>query len=385
MSSRTAAEVTPDAHLPYLDGVRAMAAFWVFLAHVGIWGGSDWLPSPKIAVQIFMMHSGYLMVHHARLRPSSARDFWTRRFFRVTPGYWLALALAFGLGSWFVAGYGSLRDLRPGYWTGDLYDPTQIRYTALNFLLHATYLFGLSKAYASSTLLPDWSISLEMQFYAVFPALDRVLRHRLGPWIFAAMAYGSITYFSWARHAGLKSIWPDPSFLPVALWYFLIGMLIAHGVAARRREYLTLGLALSAVAWYKYGDYLVPLVALYFAAIGWVDCGSSLRSLANRVLGNRLMQWGARVSYGVFLLHGFVLSLLGGWLARQPWITTLEPGTRVLVMSCLLTPIVLVAAQLLYSRVERPGIELGKRLLQRDSAQPTPRSEREKRRLKRAA
>ena len=385
MSRSTAAPVTADAHLPYLDGVRALAAFWVFFAHVGIWGGWEWLPAPKIAVQIFMMHSGYLMVHHARLRPASAREFWTRRFFRVTPGYWLSLLLAFGLGSWFIAGYVSLRDLRPEYWAGNFYDPSQVRYTWLSFLLHVTYLFGLSRTYASSTLLPDWSISLEMQFYAVFPALDRLLRHRFGPWIFAVLAYGSVTYFSWARHVRLKSIWPEPSFLPLALWYFVIGMLVAHGIATRRREYLTMGLSLSVVAWYRYGTWLVPVVALYFAAIGWTGRETLLRRVANLALGNRFMQWGARVSYGVYLLHGFVLAFLGGWLARQPAIAGLDPMTRVVVLSCILTPFVLGAAQLMYVWVEKPGIDFGKGLLRRKSVAAASGETGERRRLERAA
>src|SRR5437868_2882376 len=61
--------VTPSAasgipsHLAHLDGLRGMAALWVLVAHVGIWTGYAWLPNPKLAVDIFIVCSGFLMVH----------------------------------------------------------------------------------------------------------------------------------------------------------------------------------------------------------------------------------------------------------------------------------------------------------------------------------
>ncbi|MGZ4971449.1 MAG: acyltransferase family protein, partial [Limisphaerales bacterium] len=53
-----------SGHLGFLDGLRGGAALWVLVAHCMIWGG--WygvpVPSPKIAVDIFMVVSGFLMV-----------------------------------------------------------------------------------------------------------------------------------------------------------------------------------------------------------------------------------------------------------------------------------------------------------------------------------
>ncbi|CAH2786711.1 MAG: Acyltransferase 3 [uncultured Caballeronia sp.] len=40
-----------------------------------------------------------------------------------------------------------------------------------NVVTHLTYTFGMFPRYAFNTPLPDWSIGLEMQFYAVFPLL----------------------------------------------------------------------------------------------------------------------------------------------------------------------------------------------------------------------
>ncbi len=97
--------VTEPGHLDFLVGIRGLAALWVLVAHCMIWGG--WyalpLPDPKIAVDIFMVVSGFLMVHVAQARsarkPPGSKSmtyrFWVRRFFRIAPLYYLVLGVAF--------------------------------------------------------------------------------------------------------------------------------------------------------------------------------------------------------------------------------------------------------------------------------------------------
>src|SRR5690348_14843396 len=85
------ATVTPR-HLGFLDGLRGGAALWVLLAHCVLWGALPIrFPDPKIAVDIFMVLSGFLMVHlsleRAEQEPigttATALKFWVRRFFRI--------------------------------------------------------------------------------------------------------------------------------------------------------------------------------------------------------------------------------------------------------------------------------------------------------------
>src|SRR5580700_3729370 len=103
----TYARVSAPVRLDFMDGIRGAAAFWVLLAHCMIWGG--WygipVPDPKIAVDIFMVVSGYLMFYLAEERSAkeppgqlaSVLKFWTRRFFRIAPVYYLVLLCVFGL------------------------------------------------------------------------------------------------------------------------------------------------------------------------------------------------------------------------------------------------------------------------------------------------
>src|SRR5438045_538898 len=91
---------TPS-HLGFLDGLRGGAALWVLLYHCVVWGSwnSLRLPDSKIAVDVFMVLSGFLMVHLSLERAdrepigtaSTAVRFWIRRFFRIAPLYYLVV------------------------------------------------------------------------------------------------------------------------------------------------------------------------------------------------------------------------------------------------------------------------------------------------------
>jgi len=166
---------------------RGMAALLVLVCHCVIWAGWHGIRNfnAKIAVDVFMIISGFLMTAGAHIRNREEplylvqnwARFWLRRFVRLAPAYYLSLGLAVVLGPWFLGGYREWQSLNPLTWTGTtVYDPARIDYSITNILLHLSFLVGLHPTYSFSTFLPDWSLSLEMQFYAVFPCLFLALR-----------------------------------------------------------------------------------------------------------------------------------------------------------------------------------------------------------------
>ncbi len=93
--------------------LRGASALWVLVAHCFIWGGyTDDIVDPKVAVDIFMMVSGYLMVLTATTlhqrepleKVGNWLRFYMRRFFRISPAYYLSLGLAFGISSLLAGG-----------------------------------------------------------------------------------------------------------------------------------------------------------------------------------------------------------------------------------------------------------------------------------------
>jgi hypothetical protein len=108
--------VMKTAHLNFFRGV---AALWVLSYHCVIWSGaaaSNPLPDAKLAVDVFMVLSGFLMAHTVTLhetaepmeRAANWVRFYARRFFRLAPVYYLALAGVFLIEPAFRDGYQAL-------------------------------------------------------------------------------------------------------------------------------------------------------------------------------------------------------------------------------------------------------------------------------------
>ena len=225
-------------HVPWLDGLRGIAALWVFVSHVQILSGMRYVPLISwggLAVDLFMMLSGFLMAHHYLLRrarepweePSTWVHFWTRRFFRIAPLYYLLLIVALALGPWLGEQRGAIAAAWPTTAT------PAARYADQSFgnlLAHMSFVFGALPDYAFRTALPDWSIGLEMQFYLVFPLLMLAVAR------FGAFTVGTVTV---AACVAMRWLWPGyfhqfemPAFLPLKMYVFFIGM----GIALSRIE-----------------------------------------------------------------------------------------------------------------------------------------------------
>jgi peptidoglycan/LPS O-acetylase OafA/YrhL len=227
------------AHLGFLDGLRGGAALWVLLSHCMLWGAWERirLPDAKIAVDVFMVLSGFLMVRLSLERDerepigttSTAMRFWIRRFFRIAPLYYLVVAFAFIFGQSFKAGVARLIAANPDHFIHlqSAHLPQYTHYTLSNLLMHLSFLFGFVPAFASSTLLPDWSIGLEMQFYLAFPLM--MFLYRRLPAISATLLIFAIGAFlkRLTLHALGQDAFPEASFLPLKINVFMAGMLLA--------------------------------------------------------------------------------------------------------------------------------------------------------------
>ena len=91
-----------------LDGLRGSMSLWVLLGLTCSLTGMHFIPvvrSTHYAVDGFMILSGFLMAYHYMLRaakepwttPSTWKSFYIRRYFRLSPVYYLLLIPAFFL------------------------------------------------------------------------------------------------------------------------------------------------------------------------------------------------------------------------------------------------------------------------------------------------
>lgn len=374
--------------LAFINGLRALAALWVVVAHVLTW--SAWrgfgLPSPKLAVDLFIVISGYLMMLHAHEReasdtlsaPSGRLRFYIRRFFRIAPVYYLALACAVALSPVFLGGFSVLHELHPG-WDHDLvYDPRYIEYTPYNIFLHLTFLFGLLPDYAFSTFLPDWSLGLEVQFYAFFPALYLFAR-RFGWYRMVFYLYFPCQYITslcgmvpGVRGAG--TLFVEPSFLPLKMHLFMLGMVIARtGMeGVKRKEMVALwatALAISLNDYRMSGDpSLVPTALTLTMLYTTTFPASRFRDWLDRLSSTFIVSFLSRMSYAAYLFHGFAIAGVGYFLFSRPGLVAMGFAGKTAIMMSIVLPATYGMSWLVERYVELPGIALGRIILHRHRA-----------------
>jgi peptidoglycan/LPS O-acetylase OafA/YrhL len=271
-----------------------------------------------------------------------------------------------------------LQAIAPERWMSEQqYNPVNYNVGWWNTLIHATFLFGLLPKYAASNISADWSIGLEMQFYAAFPLLFFALRKP--SWI--AMVIGIFVLSVFCNHgfahlpgqiSGVHGLFSEPSFLLMKLPVFLIGMLAGEVFCetdrtTRQRTFMTIcALALASY----YSGYVTTVAAIMFwlawchqPGLDWE--GKAISNLINYFLSNRLAVFMADTSYCVYLCHGFFISFLGGYLFQQDKFLALHPLERIAIFTALVCVGAYLLAWILHHLVEKPCIELGRKLTNR--------------------
>jgi peptidoglycan/LPS O-acetylase OafA/YrhL len=259
-----------------------------------------------------MLLSGFLMSFHYILRrdrepwtnPTTWLIFYIRRYFRISPLYYLVLVPAY----LFLGSYTAWRTALHLVFLPSNPAPEMPGLSVEHVLSHLTFAFGLWPRYHASLVIPDWSLSLEMQFYLAFPFL-MLLAARIG-WI-AFSCCASAVYVV-ANASLLARVFVLPSPLPLCLLWFTIGMVWANAYVDLQNERkgamfsvaFPAGLSLlsrdvhdilliGVFCWLLFGEH--RLVA--------GKCASYLREL----LSGRVSRFLAAASYSVYLVHLLIL------------------------------------------------------------------------------
>jgi peptidoglycan/LPS O-acetylase OafA/YrhL len=307
-----------------IQGLRAVAVLLVVLYHAGL----PALPGGYVGVDVFFVISGYVITgmlwreieHTGRVDLAS---FYARRIGRLLPA---ALAMTAVTVVFFWSVYSPLERLRLA--TGAF--ASAVYLSNLWFALDATDYFATD--IAGHPLLHTWSLSVEEQFYLVWPWLlmlaaagsvgaargRRVLR-AVG-WVALASLVACVvltaTRQPWAFFAS-----------PTRAWEFAAGaaavLLQRRGAALAARPRLALGIAgaaavlASAMAFSV--DSPVPgwWMLLPVAGTAGLLWAGTADGAVQRLLGLRPMVWLGDVSYSWYLWHWPVLIALRELLPAQ--------------------------------------------------------------------
>jgi peptidoglycan/LPS O-acetylase OafA/YrhL len=362
-------------HIGSLDGLRGLCALWVVLGHALSMTGPNPvflrpLEHPLLGVDIFIVLSGFLMLSHYRERqnvepwraPVTWLRFWIRRAFRIAPLYYAALLLVLVFRPQILAA-----------WDQSRADLDYIVLSPQTVIQHLTFVFGMLPGTYWSRPLPDWSLSLEMQFYAVFPFIA-LLWARAGALLTTACLVVGCLILTQLQ-SGYFSAFELPSALPAKLHVFLAGMLLAAWVTqpgkrsalfpvlAVLSSFLPLPGAGGAPSMISRAVLIAAVALLIHTELG---TGIAPLRLAVRVLSGRVLRFMGVTSYGVYLVHFPLLLILNALITTfRPDATGLE---RLGLLSLTLLPATYALAWIGHTLVEQPGIQMGRMVLSQAKA-----------------
>jgi peptidoglycan/LPS O-acetylase OafA/YrhL len=279
-----------------IGGLRAISVLAVLLFHFKVPGFSGGF----VGVDVFFVISGYLMtqiiVGRMKEEKFSLLGFFRARALRILPALYLMLIALLVSGFFFMAPL-DYRSLATSATSAALF------VSNILFWGQAGYFQGGSE---ENWLLHTWSLSVEWQFYMLYPialliACKVGLKSRLPAAIAAALL------LSWGVAIFLGGARPSIGFfsLPSRCWELLAGGLCIYapslqGLSARVTQ--ALGLIIIACCVCLYRDF--PSYPGFWAALPVTGaCLVLCVRHDNYLLSNPLSQWIGDISYSLYLWH----------------------------------------------------------------------------------
>ncbi|MFD2082452.1 Peptidoglycan/LPS O-acetylase OafA/YrhL, contains acyltransferase and SGNH-hydrolase domains [Actinopolymorpha cephalotaxi] len=321
---------------PDIEGLRAVAVAAVLLFHAGV----PHLAGGFVGVDVFFVISGFLIggLLLAELESTgrvSLRKFYARRARRILPGAALVIVVV-AVVSWLV--------LPPLRVVDVAHDALASAAYVVNWHFVGTETNYLAAGREASPLLHYWSLSVEEQFYLLWPALligAGWFARRTGRGVRGVRTMVAVvTVLVAAGSFAVSLVWTHSTGplaymgTPARAWQFALGaglaLLVRHGrslpfplpalvgwagVAAIGWSVVTVA---GTTNWPGTGALVPTLGAVAVIAAGMGTPGSG-RFGPGRALATRPMRYAGRLSYSLYLWHWPVLVLVQAVTGPLTW------------------------------------------------------------------
>lgn len=337
--------MTGIAYRREIDGLRAIAVLAVVLYHAGV---------PPVAgfvgVDIFFVISGYLITalllrEHALTRRIDLLAFYARRVRRIFPAAATVVLAVLGLAYALLPGTAMMQTA---------HSAGAAAVFGANFFFQATTGGYFDASSDRMPLLHLWSLSVEEQFYFLWPALLIVLL-RWKPKAFAPIV-GGLGLASFVLAEVLIQTNPEAAFfqMPARFWELAAGGLVAALPVRALPVWVPTGATMLALAACFIPLDHFPSIGVMPAVVGAalllaaINGGGNLGP-AGTWLRSRPMVGVGLISYSLYLWHWPLLALYSA--------TTIGPGsTQIRLTFCALAVLLAMAS---YRYVEQPLRRIG--------------------------
>ncbi|MBK6854875.1 MAG: acyltransferase [Burkholderiales bacterium] len=205
--------------------------------------------------------------------------------------------------------------------------------------------------------LPDWSLSLEFQFYLLFPLIFYFYRRNVLWTCVAAfgLAYLAPKLGGLYLDAGVFTRFSQPSNIAYKLNIFLIGCLLAEmlgkDVRSLQEKWLAMLICIVGVD---------PVAAIFLAGLIFLMVFADKSRVA--WLAHPFLVYLGKISYTIYLSHMLVIIPVAFWLSAHQWFIGMHGMLRFLLVSMITLPMVVGFSGLLWELVEKRGINFAARI-----------------------
>ena len=349
-------------YLPGLDGLRAVAIIGVLLYHAGI----DWMPGGFLGVDVFFVISGFLITslileEYDRSGRVNFTKFYLGRARRLLPAV-AVLLIAVGLAVLIV-----YQDALSAFREDAL---------ATVFYVNNWWYIFVDQSYFESVGRPPllkhlWSLSVEEQFYLIWPLFALLLMRSGGrPLVRRLALVLAIASTVWMAVLSIRNGYPvdaDPSRAYFGTDSHSMGLLVGAALATmwrpgrlstqvpRGAQLIITGIGVASLAavigFYLFVGEFTPwlyrggFLALAFFTTALIAAVTHPASFLGPALGTGILRYIGRRSYGIYLWHWPI------FMVTRPGIDVewSEPVTFVVRIA-----LTLVIAELSYRLVEMP-------------------------------
>lgn len=312
----------------------------------------SFLSQMNTGVSLFFIVSAFtLCISHERRKTEykATTKFFIRRFFRIAPSYYLAIAVIMTWNALTISP--DYMKAIPTFW----------------FLSNLLFLNTLSPEIIGTIVPGGWSVSVEFMFYLLFPFITRKVKNANTSLILFCITVAIASLFYFKFHA--DPYWSRFEFMKLNFYIhlpiFFLGIFIYYVIrdGFQSIKYSTLLAIMALVILFT----IIPMPYYMLWCIVFTMVVLILHSHSYKFLCNKVLSKIGEVSFSMYIIHFLIIIILNKFNIGH--IISVTGLLSSIINFVLLYTLVAIAtfgiANITYKLIEVPGQNLGRKIIKK--------------------